>query len=234
MSAPCGPTLPGVSCDWPVDRTCMPTLPVLPEEPTDADLAAVDAAQAAQDDAAATAVQIMWALSGRQFGVCPVIYRPTPVAERAPCPGGGSWVLLPGPVAAVVSVSVGGAVIDPSSYRVEGDRLYRTGGYQWPAQNLDRPDGDPGTWSVTYRRGLPVPAGVGRLTGALARELLSACDGGKCRLPRSVVSTTQRGVTHVFDPAKILGAGKTGIPEIDSWLAAVNPHRLAEPVVVVL
>jgi hypothetical protein len=33
-------------------------------------------------------------------------------------------------------------------------------------------------------------------------------------------------VTHQFDASRILEAGKTGLPEIDLWLAAVNPGRI--------
>jgi hypothetical protein len=33
-------------------------------------------------------------------------------------------------------------------------------------------------------------------------------------------------VSHVFDPTKMLGSGYTGLPEVDSWLSAVNPHHL--------
>lgn len=228
---------------WSVDRSCLTPLPVPadPNNPTAVEVAAIEAAQASRDANEAVAVHVMWALSGRQFGACPVVHRPDgdhcaprPIfpPHRGCCPTTGAWVTLPGPVAAVVSVDVAGVPIDPSSWALEGDRLYRTGGHAWPSQNWDRPAGEPGTWSVTYLRGLPVPAGVDKLTGLLAKEFVAACEGGKCRLPRTVVSTTQRGVTHSFDPARILAAGKTGIPEIDSWLAAVNPHRIAEAPVV--
>jgi hypothetical protein len=142
---------------------------------------------------------------------------------------GPGMVHLPGPVGEVTEVRIDDdAALDPSQYAVEGDVLYRRGdSVRWPGQNLSRPLGEPGTWSVTYTRGIPVPAGVDRLTGLLAKEFINACDStAKCRLPRTVVSTTQRGVTHVFDPTKLLAAGKTGLAEVDMWLAAVNPHHL--------
>ena len=145
----------------------------------------------------------------------------------------GTYVHLPGPVYPPtdddpIIVTIGGAVLEPDQYVLEGDVLYRVGGKVWPGQNLALPLGEPGTWSVQYRRGRPLPAGVDKLTGLLAKEFITACDGGgaKCRLPRTVVSTTQRGVTHVFDPSKLLAAGKTGLPEVDAWLSAVNPNRL--------
>lgn len=61
-----------MSCSWPVDRTCLPVAETL-----------IDTQQ--QKDAEDLAVQVLWSLSGRQFGVCPVIVRPC----RQPC--GGLW-----------------------------------------------------------------------------------------------------------------------------------------------
>lgn len=251
-----------VTCDWAIDRTCLPDLPVLPDTPTVEEQAAYDLALARRNAAEDLAVSVLWALSGRQFGACETTVRPCPLAPtwgawgryaydglyaspyilildaghwvNWPCGCGGQCTVsgprvvhLPGPVGEIVSVTIDGVVLDDSGYQLEGDALYRKGGAHWPRQDLGRPLGEDGTWSVTYTRGIPVPAGVDRLVGLLAKEFISACGGGgTCRLPKSVVSTTSRGVTHVFDPSKILAAGKTGLAEIDQWLAAVNPHHL--------
>lgn len=135
---------------------------------------------------------------------------------------------LPGPVAEVTAVTIDGIILADTEYHLEGDALYRRG-TAWPTQDLSRSLGDTNTWSVTYGRGIPVPPGVDQLVGLLAKEFLIACgdEPKKCRLPRTVVSTTQRGVTHSFDPSRLLASGKTGLPEVDLWLAAVNPHSLA-------
>lgn len=149
-----------------------------------------------------------------------------------------STVHLPGPVNPPtddnpIVVTIAGDELDADEFTLEGDVLYRRTGAAWPGQNLARPLGDPGTWSVTYRRGIPPPAGVDQLVGLLAKELLLACDDpDSCRLPRTVVATTRRGVSHSFDPSKMYAARKTGLPEVDLWLAAVNPHGLARPPVV--
>ena len=247
-------------CEWPVDETCLPELPELGDEPSGDQLAAFERARRQRETAVALASQVLWALSGRQFGVCPVVVRPCPrpalpwSAVASPslwvfaddiwrewscgCVGsctvtGPRVVHLPGPVHSIVEVTVAGETLDPGDYHLEGDALYRVGG-AWPQQDLGRPLGEPGTWSVTYKRGRPVPAGVDRLTAVLAREFLLACgEDDRCRLPRTVVSTSRRGVSHEFDPKRILDAGKTGLPEVDSWLAAVNPNRLAESPVVI-
>lgn len=239
-----------MSCDWPVDRTCLPALPALGDEPTADEQAAYDLAVAQRSAAEDMAVFVLWALSGRQFGVCEETVRPCPT----PAPVGGvlgcgcfgscvrsgpSMVHLPGPVAAPdddrpVVVTIAGEVMDPAEYVIEGNVLYRRGGKRWPGQNLARPLGEPGTWSVTYWRGIPPPSGVERLTGLLAKEFLAACAGDeKCRLPRNVAQIARQGVTYRYELASVIhAAGKTGLPEVDLWLAAVNPNRLtAAPVV---
>lgn len=227
-------------CEWPVDRSCLTALPAENEDDYAAKLAIRDSAEDA-------AVSVMWALSGRQFSVCEHTIRPVVeqygICDDAPLieayyrndwrgVKGGSpspmYVFLPGPVQEIVTVTIDGVVLDPSEYVLEGDALYRRGA-RWPFQNLNKPAGDPGTWTVTYLRGLPVPAFVGGFTGQLAAEMVLACEDQKrCKLPRTVVSTSRSGVTHVFDPTRMLSAGFTGIPQIDTWLATVNPNNLTQ------
>lgn len=57
-----------MTCSWPTDRGCLPEF--------DADDEAVVAQVVAAEN---LAVQVLWALSGRQFGVCPVLVRPCPL-----------------------------------------------------------------------------------------------------------------------------------------------------------
>lgn len=240
-----------VTCDWPIDRTCLPPLP-------DEDAADYAEKLAQRNNAEDMAVFVLWALSGRRFGVCTATARPCPPLGWPPsrttwvtddwlgsvslgcgCLGhcvrtGPSMVHLPGPVAPPtnedpVVVVIAGEVLDPAEFTVEGDVLYRRGGKTWPGQNLARPLGEPGTWSVTYRRGVPAPAYTAPLAGQLAREFLAACSGGTCDIPRFLVSTSRQGVTKTFDPAKIIAAGMTGLSDVDQWIGAVNPHRLQQP-----
>jgi hypothetical protein len=244
-------TLPAAVCeDWPIDGEC------LPEATTPEEKAALEAAKD-------LAVDVLWALSGRQFGVCPALARPCPL-QRNPRPSlyglpsalvavwsGDNWanvacgcaggcvssgprmVHLPGPVQSIVEVNVEGVIQDPSEYQLEGEILYRVGD-SWPFQDLSRPLYEDGTWSVTYMRGIPVPKGLGRLTGLLVNEFYLACTGGKCRLPRTVTEVSRQGVTHrMFDTNAIYASGKTGIPEIDLWLSAVNPHHIMQAPTVV-
>ena len=245
-----------MSCAWPVDRTCLPELPAEDAENYEQKLAERNAAED-------LAVQVLWSLSGRQFGACETVVRPCPPADRPmwrgshpydqsvqPYPSSfmpvfeyGRWVNypcgcvgkcrqagprtvhLPGPVAEIVTVTIGAVVLDYDEYALEGDVLYRIGG-NWPHQDYNRPLGEDATWSVEYLKGVPVPAGVATFVGQLAKEFLAACSGDACRIPRNVVATTNRGVMRQFDPSRIYAAGKTGLTEIDLWLSAINPHHI--------
>jgi hypothetical protein len=237
-----------MSCTWPIDRSCLPE-------------AETPEARVKQRHAEDLAVSVLWALSGRQFGRCPVIARPcpTPATDNGVLYGpgwfpvftDGQWqnlscgctssctasgpkvVHLPGPVGEVLTVTVAGVTLDETAWKLEGDRLYRVDGANWPRQDMNSPSGSAGTWEVTYTRGVPVPEGVGTLVGILTKEFLDACGGGKCRLPRRVQSMTRNNVSYqMVDPTDIYRSGKTGIPEIDIWLAAVNPTALQQRPVV--
>lgn len=209
-----------------------------------------------------TAIGVLWALTGRRFGLRTVVARPCTRTGPAlqvshlgpwmvPVIDSGVWrniacgtgscrrsspavVLLPGPVHAVTGVAVDGVKLDDDTWAVEGDWLYRTNGQAWPEQDLSAPLGTPGTWSVTYQQGTPPPAGAGIAVGALAGEFLQSCiDPKKCTLPRGVTQITRQGVTmQMADPQAIINEGSTGLPEVDMWVRAHNPHRLAEPSVV--
>lgn len=236
-------------CTWPVSSACLPAI-------TEDNAALV---QAAVD----TSVAVLWSFTGRQFGACPALVRPCP-RERENWPwswlpgyawypelDGGVWrnigcgcgatcrvdgpgvVHLPGPVASIDSVTVDGAVIDSSLYVLEGDRLYATSG-RWPEQDMGKPAGSPGTWSVEYLQGLEPPAGADQMVGILANEFYAACTGDKkCRLPKNVESLSRQGVSmKMADPAVLFGNMQTGLPEVDMWVAAVNPNRLSAPPVV--
>lgn len=240
------------ACEWPVDLSCLPELPTVSDPPTDEETAALEAAQLARDIAVETAADVLWALSGRQFGLDEITARPCPVYAQGfgyrryvqildldgwnevPCSCSGSCTVtgprvvhLPGPVHSITSVQIEDIALTDDDWQLEGDALYRTSGASWPKQNLQAPLGEPFTWSVTYLRGLCPPRAVGAFTGALAREFIAACDDDmECRIPRTVVASSRRGVSYEFDPSKMLDAKKTGLQEVDMWLASVNPNKL--------
>lgn len=235
---------------WPVNRSGLPALPEEGDPPSAEYIKAATERNAAES----IAVAIMHWLSGRQFGLQTVIARPCPGRrpstlwwgfrsmvsyeagrwDTGVCGCVGSCTLsgpnaahLPGPVHAVDSVALAGVTLAPNVWVIEGNVLYRRDA-PWPSQDLGKPLGQQGTWSVTYQRGIPVPAGVAELTGLLAKEILEAINNeGRCRLPRTVTTASRQGVTYrAYDPAVIYKNGKTGLPEVDLWLSGVNPSAL--------
>jgi hypothetical protein len=228
-----------MTCEWPVDRGCLPDLP----DPGDD---TYDAKVAQRNHAENTAIAVLWALSGRQYSCTELTVRPEPRGWQGMCDAAPLieayyrndfrgvttaqpsplTVKLEGPVYEIIDVTVDGVVLDEAEYALENDTLFRIG-KAWPRNDMSKPAGYPGTWSVTYVKGQPPPEFVGTFVGQLAAEMIGACESGKCKLPRTVISTSRSGVTHVFDPTRMLRAGFTGLPNVDTWLASVNPHGLA-------
>jgi hypothetical protein len=142
-------------------------------------------------------------------------------------------ILLPGPVAALVEVSLDGALLPLSYFRVDnGYRIVRTDGDCWPScQNLDAPLGAAGTLGITYVPGI-VPDAAGLwAAGVLACEFVKACNptsGAKCRLPASVTTIARQGLTMTLSTGMFEG-NMTGIREVDAYLVAINPNGLRQP-----
>lgn len=225
------------------------------------------------DDALAMATDVLYELSGRRFpGSCADIVRPVGVRSALagwrrwdeanwrssfrgdiPCSCGQRWVgcatvpavpLAPVPITSIVEVLVDGAVVDPSTYRIDDfewlvsttnpDTGVNTG---WPCcQRLDLPTTELGTFSVEYTYGVMPPAMGVRAAAALGCQLALSCaepNSDDCALPERVTSITRQGVSMVvIDPFDFLDDGKTGIYEVDLFLKAANPGRLARPAVV--
>lgn len=222
------------------------------------------------------AADLLWAWTGRVFGVCEVTVRPCrqgggPSAPSTfeghgpytrignvgygrtaspwlPVQVGGHWrgitcgscagascgcegssltsIGLPGPVQGIVAVEIDGALLPADAYHVTSHRfLNRKDGGGWPPfQDLSAELGEPGTWAVTYLRGVPLPVGGRLALGSLACELALAYAGDEdCSLPQRVQSVTRQGVTvALMDSFADLDEGRTGIWEIDSWIASVT------------
>lgn len=249
-------TPPEGPCEWPINTACC----------TDWDTYEPDV----QAAATAWATYILWALTGRRYGGCPVTVRPCgggcpralgwmtyPVTldggDAAAAGGwvpyvdaGGAWrncacaggcscsarceVWLPGPVASVASVTVDGVAIDPGAYRIDNAQLLvRTDGECWPeCQDLNEDAGAPDTFEVVYTRGTAVPVAGQIAAGKLACDYAKSCATG-CKLPGNLSSLSRQGVdVQLVDPTEILAAGLTGVAEVDTWIRAVNPYRLAQ------
>lgn len=205
------------------------------------------------------AVEILWAASGRQFGVCSTVIRPC--ADRcAPlslgvytsrlaydvnylwsglmrCGSCGSncscssieeLTLWHRNVREITEVTVDGVALATTAYRLQGNRLLRIDGETWPTcQDWNVAIDEVGAWSVEYTHGRPVPTGGQVAAGLLACELAKAVVGADCELPRRVQNVTRQGVSIAFvDPMQFLDTGRTGLYEVDLWLASVNPRGI--------
>ena len=83
---------------------------------------------------------------------------------------------------------------------------------------------------VHYVRGIRPPRSAAYMVGRLASERYLQCvDPNKCRLPRNATSVQRQGVSvQMADPVEVIGAGLTGLVDVDAWIRAVNPHGLSE------
>lgn len=138
--------------------------------------------------------------------------------------------VLPYPVASVDEIKIDGAVLNPSAYRVDDHRyVVRTDGGDWPRCNdLNEPDTEEGTWSVTATYGTEVPP-LGKLAvGELALEIAKHCAGDNgCKISVQVQQIQRQGVTKVFlDPNDFRRQGLTGLIWVDQFILAKNPNRI--------
>jgi hypothetical protein len=163
-------------------------------------------------------------------------------------------ILLPGPVACIVEVKWHGQIVDPATYTVfPPNRLVRRGTSGggcdgcgqcptgcsscepcWPkCQRLDLCDTEPCTFSVLYERGQPVPPGGVLAASRLACRIAQSCgaDGGACEVPFNATQVTREGITYQLQAPSFQDGEPfmTGIPEVDEWVALVNPHGLKQP-----
>lgn len=143
-------------------------------------------------------------------------------------------LVLPGTVASIDEIKIGGLTLAESSYELRNGVLYRTDGGAWPICNdeiADPDEVDSPAWTVTYKRGLPVPDGGELAAYTLACELAKAlCNDKTCKLPQRVQSITRQGVTMaVLDSFEDIQEGRTGIWTVDAWVAAMSAPRTVQP-----
>jgi hypothetical protein len=139
-------------------------------------------------------------------------------------------VLLDGyPVREISEVKVAGAVLDPSTYRLENYRwLVRTDGLPWPT--CRPPIANLEDNSALYVFGQDPPI-TGQLAAAqLACEAYKQCAGSNdCLLPSGATRVTRQGITiemSWMSYDSTLRAWKSGLGDVDAFLNAENPSRL--------
>jgi hypothetical protein len=140
-----------------------------------------------------------------------------------------SEIDIPGPVGYIEEFLINGSTVDLANgdWRLDdGHLLVWQGVGPSPiptVQNLDLPDTEVGTYSITYSKSYPV-AEDGRLAVAyLAIEFAQACvPKGKCSLPRGVTNVVRNGVSFTIQ-AGLFPNGLTGIDIVDQFILKWNP-----------
>jgi hypothetical protein len=233
-----------MTCTWTPDPACLgPEWEALEPE--------------AKERALMLATSSLQMLTYYRVGTCPETIRPCPTPSMCGCDWqpyllNGSWyngcpcrsackplseVDIPGPVGYIDSLVIDGATVDleDGNWRLDnGHLLVWQGATPSPLpsyQDLNKPDTEVGTWSITYSHSYPVAAD-GRLAVAyLAMEFAKACQPRKpCALPRGVTSVVRAGVSFTLDSSLFPG-GLTGIDIVDAfilkWAPAGSPTQRA-------
>lgn len=130
------------------------------------------------------------------------------------------------PVRQVSQVSIGGVVRDHTTYRLVGNRFLEDmtlTGWQLCGWGSDEE-----VMTVTYDFGAAPPAPGVSSALRLASELVKAFANQPSALPGYLMQRERQGIREMYVRADTLfDKGKTGLPEVDLWLSAVNPGRLA-------
>lgn len=143
------------------------------------------------------------------------------------------------PVTEVTKVLIDGVEIPEAEWELRDHRwLVRirptassvpTERYGWPtSQIMDVPDTQPGTFSITYKYGTPPPTAGVRAAKKLAEYLLLPSLGDTTRYPTRVTHMSRQGVSAtVTDVMDVIKSGSLGIYEVDAFILAHNPKKLA-------
>lgn len=196
-------------------------------------------------------------LTYNRVGTCPITIRPCPKVSRCGCGWNphirnGQWyndcpcrtscsplseIDIPGPVGYIDSLLIDGVEWDLTNgdWRLDnGHLLVWQGEGTSPipeTQNLNLPDSEVGTWSITYSKSYPVLQDARLAVTLLAMEFAEACKPkGKCKLPRGVTNVVRNGVSFSVE-AGLFPGGLTGIDVVDQfilkWAPAGSPVRNA-------
>ena len=126
------------------------------------------------------------------------------------------------PIGVVTEVREDGVLLAPTAYRASRSGwVTRLDGEAWNVC-MD-------TTTITYTFGEPPPGGGVDAAVELAIERAALSRGEECAWPRTVTSVTRQGLSmEIANPLDFLAEGRTGLPGVDMWLAAVNPTSRAQ------
>jgi hypothetical protein len=141
-------------------------------------------------------------------------------------------IQLPPPVGRIDEVLVDGDVVDPGDYELQsGHILVWTGGGDCPwnlEQDMATALTEPGTFAITYLNAYPVDLLGANAVTILALEFAKACASKTCQLPPNVTTLVRAGVSMQIAAGTFPG-GKTGIREVDAYIALWNPKGHTSP-----
>jgi len=138
-------------------------------------------------------------------------------------------LVLPGEPSQVTAVWQDGLLVDPSAYRLDGNRLTRIDAACWPlCQDMTAADDADGAFAVTYYPAARPDGLASWAAGRLACEYVKACTGGDCALPPTVTQLARAGVTYSLDPG-LFATGLTGLRDVDAFILRWNPNLLKGP-----
>lgn len=174
------------------------------------------------------ASEIMFKLSGKRYpGMCTAVRSiclPCIGCDNAPCTcTPRARFRLPGryPSWEATRVTIDGVDLDPAAYKVWNRRdLVRLDGNPWPrCVDLSVPE----AFEVEWVYGRDVPPGGRNAATKLTAEMAAACSDADiaCQLPQHITQVVREGVTYtIIDSMKMLDEMRTGLYEVDLWLAA--------------
>lgn len=136
---------------------------------------------------------------------------------------------LPARTGGIAKITVGGAVVPPSAYRIDnGNLLVRTDGGTWPMwQDLSLDPNAAGTFAVWYYEGATPTSIDLYAVGRLAHEFYRDMCGDDCSLPMNVRALNRQGIEYEVT-ADLFSRGTTGIPAVDAAIALRNPNHLKQ------
>lgn len=144
------------------------------------------------------------------------------------CGGSNRIQLGVWPVTEIGAVVIDGDTLPGSDYAVEDHMwLVRTDCTPWPTGDV---------WTVTFTAGVAPPEMGVRAAKAVACWLLEQTSSGseECQLPDNVQVLTRNGVTVQMLPDDPTMTSLLGLREVDVFLKAYNPNRLAGNAMVVV
>lgn len=195
------------------------------------------------------ATNLMWKLSGRQFGVFSITARPMPYCGHSygqpfsfwtypgwasppaqhwqPCSCQAYYFVHLGraPINSITEVRVDGQVVDPATYHVDEWNYLVRADQPWPVcSDLASPHDHAGVFEVAWTYGPPVPAEGKTAAALLACRLSHEVDvEDDCAIPATASSVATEGVTIRLDLNSITEKGRTGILLVDLWLQSECP-----------